>query len=181
MTFPTLYSILIQLTASKILRAMSLESNCSIAPVPLYEIGGVKCHASHKALGTEQSHWSTRRHCAFTTETDLDVANAQSKQGGHCVIQKGAVCTIKFGNGSKNESKWHILEEVHMATTLEEERIWVLGVAGGVLLCVELVANPLTVLDALVNNAIAEEKQISGKRNGPEAGDSCDGVSGCDR
>lgn len=60
-----------------------------------------------------------------------------------------------------------------MAAAFEEEWVRVLMVARIVLVSIQLAAYPLLVLDALVNDAIAEEEQVGGERKGPGAGDGC--------
>lgn len=45
-------------------------------------------------------------------------------------------------------------------------------ITGVVLVGVELVADPLLVLESLVDNAIAEQDKVGGEWQGPSAGDS---------
>lgn len=88
------------------------------------------------------------------------MSDAHSEQRGHGVIQYRTVGAIEFGDGGQNESEWDVLQEIQVATTLEEKRVGVLRVAGAVLLRIEFVSDPLLVLDALVDDAVAEEQEV---------------------
>ncbi|KAL8788320.1 MAG: hypothetical protein Q9213_001717 [Squamulea squamosa] len=134
-----------------------------------------------KALSAEQSNGATRRESISTTQSKLNVSNAQCKQGGHGVTQDGSVGAIELGDSSQEEGERNVFKEVIVATTCKEERIRVLMVAGVVLLLgIERVANPLFVLDALINDAIVEQQEIGGEWQGPGASDSCVRISDCD-
>ena len=108
------------------------------------------------------------------------MADAHGKEGGHGIIQDSAIGAIEFGDGGEKESEGDIFEEVQVTTTLEEKRIRVLMIAGGVFLRIELLSDPLLVLDALVDDAVAEEKEVGGEWQCPGAGDSWDRVNGCE-
>ncbi len=152
-----------------------------ITPISLDEVGSISCHTSQETLSAKKSDYATRSKGVFTAQASLHMPNAQGKQSSHGVIQYGAVGAIKFGDRSQKEGQRDILEEVHVAATCEEERIRVLMVAGVGFLRTELVSNPLLILDALVDDAIAEEQEVGGEGQGPGTSDSCDGISGCDR
>ncbi|KAL8770201.1 MAG: hypothetical protein Q9209_004043 [Squamulea sp. 1 TL-2023] len=152
-----------------------------ISPITFNKVGSVSCHPSQKALSAEKSNGATRAKSIFATQPKLSVSNAECKQGRHGVTQDGSVSAIELGDSSQDEGERDVFKKVHVATTFKEERIWVLIVAGVIgLLGIERVANPLFVLDALINDAIVEQQEIGGEWQGPGASDSCVGISDCD-
>lgn len=145
-----------------------------VTPVSLDEIGSISRHTSQEALGPEHPNRSPIGHRPFPAQANLHMSDAQREQRRHGITQHRPVGAIEFGDGGENEREGHVLEEVQMAAALEEQRIRVVGVAGGVVLVVrvvEMVADPLLVFDALVDDAVAEEEEVGGEGDGPGAGD----------
>lgn len=152
--------------------------NVLVTPISLDEIGSISRHPSQEALGPKHPNRSPISHRAFPTQPNLHMSDAQREQRRHGITQHRPVGAIELSDGGENEREGHVLEEIQMAATLEEQRIRVVGVAGGVVLVVrvvEVVADPLLVLDALVDDAVAEEEEVDGEGDGPGARDGfCD-------
>ena len=145
-----------------------------VTPVSLDEIGSISRHASQEALSPKHPDRSPISHRPFPAQANLHMSDAQREQRRHGITQHRPVGAIELRDGGKNERERHVLKEVQMAAALEEQRIRVVGGAGGVVLVVrvvEMAADPLLVFDALVDDAVAEEEEVGGEGEGPGAGD----------
>lgn len=140
-----------------------LTTSDLIAPVALHQVGGIGCQSSQETLGAEEGHRTASTQGTLGAHADLDVADAHDEEGSHGVVQERAVPAVKLGDGGEDEGVWHVLKKVQVAAALEEERVGVLVVAGVVLVAVELIADPLLVLDALVDDAVGEDEEVGGK------------------
>lgn len=91
-----------------------------VSPISFDKVGGISGHATQESLRAEKAHQTAWAKSVFTTDTEFDVANAQSEQGGEGVVQDGAVGAVELGDGSQGEGQRHVLEEVLVAAILDE-------------------------------------------------------------
>lgn len=142
-----------------------------IAPVALDQISAVDCQCAQKSLSAELAHRTTGSEGILAAHAKLDMSDTYSKKNTHGVVQIGAIAAIELSDGRQDEGVRNVLEEVHVAATIEEEWVRSIGISGIVFVRLQLAAYPLLVFDALVDDAIAEKEQVGCKRKGPGAGD----------
>lgn len=101
------------------------------------------------------------------------MSDAQGEEGGHGVIENSAIGAVELGDGGQQEGEGYIFEEVHVGANIEVERVWIVRVAGlAAVVAIELVTNPLLILDALVDDTVHEDEEVAGEGQSPGAGDS---------
>ncbi|KAL8644639.1 MAG: hypothetical protein Q9210_007149 [Variospora velana] len=87
------------------------------------------------------------------------MSDTYGKKKTHGVVQIGAIAAIELSDSRQDEGVRNVLEEVHVAATVEEEWVRVFEVPGIIFVRLQLAAYPLLVFDALVDDAIAEKEQ----------------------
>ena len=142
-----------------------------VSPIAFNKVCAIRGHAAQKSLSTEHTHETAWGHGVRPAQAHLDVSDSGSEESDHGIIEIGAVGAIQLSESSQEKGKRHILKEIDVGANVQVKRIRILGVArlAGVAL-VELIADPLLVFDALIDDAVREEEKVAGEWQGPGGG-----------